>query len=108
MPFAGELAARLPDIFETGHVLHLFILTGGLPYPLLAIPAGLAVAILCPNVYQWLDRYEPAMYYEPRRTAEPQWLAWRPTMPVGIAVAAATVAAIAVSGQPLAYLYWQF
>jgi D-alanyl-lipoteichoic acid acyltransferase DltB (MBOAT superfamily) len=107
VPFSADLAARLPDYFEVRSLLHPFVAAGG-TYQLLAIPVGLTIAVLCPNTYQWLDRFQPAMYYEPRLAVERWRLAWRPSVPVGLILAAATATTLMFAGRPLAYIYWQF
>jgi D-alanyl-lipoteichoic acid acyltransferase DltB (MBOAT superfamily) len=106
-PFAGELDGWMPNYFEVRSLLHPFVSAGG-AYPLLVIPIGMAIAVLCPNVYQWLDRFQPAMYYEPRPVADRWRFTWLPTVPTGLVLAAAAATALIVAGRPLTYLYWQF
>ena len=107
VPFSADLAAWLPDYFEVRSLLHQYVAAGG-AYPLLAIPVGLAIAVLCPNIYQWLDRFQPAMYYEPRPVDERWRLSWQPSVPVGLILAAATTLTLIFAGRPLTYIYWQF
>jgi alginate O-acetyltransferase complex protein AlgI len=106
-PFAKELREVFPNYVEVRSLLHQFVVVQG-PYPLLAIPAGLGIAILLPNLYQWLDRFQPAMYYEPRPVTARWTLSWKPTLPAALALAAATATALVFAGRPLTYLYWQF
>src|ERR1700730_4441243 len=106
-PFAKELRELFPNYVEVRSLLHQFVVIQG-PYPLLAIPAGLGIAVLLPNLYQWLDRFQPAMYYEPRPVTARWTFTWRPTLPAALALAAATATALIFAGRPLTYLYWQF
>jgi hypothetical protein len=106
-PFAKELRELFPNFVEVRSLLHQFVVIQG-PYPLLAIPAGLGIAILLPNLYQWLDRFQPAMYYEPRPVAARWTFTWKPTVPTALALAAAAATALIFAGRPLTYLYWQF
>jgi hypothetical protein len=64
--------------------------------------------VLLPNVYQWLDRFEPAMYYEPEPVASRRWVVWSPTIPAALTLAVATATTLIFAGRPLTYLYWQF
>jgi alginate O-acetyltransferase complex protein AlgI len=106
-PFARELGDWLPGYFEVRSVLHPFVVIQG-PYVLLVIPIAMAIAVVMPNVYQWLDRFQPAMYYEPLKVAQRWKLTWVPTVPAALALVAATAMALMYAGRPLTYLYWQF
>jgi D-alanyl-lipoteichoic acid acyltransferase DltB (MBOAT superfamily) len=107
-PFADSLVRWMPDYIEVRSLLHPFVNIQGSPVPLLAIPIGLASALLLPNVYQLLDRFEPAMYYRPKLIAERSRFSWRPTIPAALALGAATALTLIYAGHPLTYLYWQF
>jgi D-alanyl-lipoteichoic acid acyltransferase DltB (MBOAT superfamily) len=107
-PFADELVRLMPNYIEVRSLLHPFVNLEGGPAPLLAIPIGLASAVLLPNVYQWLDRFQPAMYYRPKPISERSALSWRPSIPAALALASATAVAVIYAGRPLTYLYWQF
>jgi alginate O-acetyltransferase complex protein AlgI len=106
-PFVKEMRDAFPSYFEVRSLLHQFVVIQG-PYALLAIPAGLSIAILLPNLYQWLDRFQPAMYYESRPVSARWKFTWKPTLPTALALAAATATALIFAGRPLTYLYWQF
>jgi alginate O-acetyltransferase complex protein AlgI len=106
-PFAGQLAERLPAYFEVRSLLHQFVEIQG-AYALLIVPAAMVIALVVPNVYQWLDRFQPAMYYEPLPAAQRWKVTWRPTVPAALVLATAAAMALIFAGRPLTYLYWQF
>jgi D-alanyl-lipoteichoic acid acyltransferase DltB (MBOAT superfamily) len=107
LPFAGQLSESMPGYIEVRSLLHPFASIQG-DFPMLLIPAGMLIAVVLPNVYQWLDRFEPAMYYEPSPAARHWFWNWRPTVPVALALAAATGVTLIYAGRPLTYLYWRF
>jgi hypothetical protein len=72
------------------------------------IPLGLAIAFLLPNIYQWLDRFEPALHYERCARNNRMRFGWRPTIPAAIGLAALVLLVLFTSGKPQTYLYWQF
>jgi D-alanyl-lipoteichoic acid acyltransferase DltB (MBOAT superfamily) len=106
-PFVDEIVRIMPGYVEARSLLHPFVVIQDAA-ALLAIPIGLASAVLLANVYQWLDRFEPAMYYEPEPVASRRWVVWSPTIPAALTLAVATATTLIFAGRPLTYLYWQF
>ena len=74
----------------------------------MVIPTGLLISWLLPNVYQWLDRFEPALYYDRCAHGERMKLGWRPSIPTAIGLAVLVVLVLFSAGKPQTYLYWQF
>jgi alginate O-acetyltransferase complex protein AlgI len=106
-PYAEELARRFPSFVELRFLVHDFVAVQG-KVSFFVIFVGLAIALFTPNIYQWLDRFRPALYYKPLPVAERWRFSWRPSIPVALALAAVTAIAVLFAGSPQTYLYWQF
>jgi hypothetical protein len=106
-PYSAELARLFPSYVEIRFLVHEFIAIQG-KFSFILIFIALAIAVFAPNIYQWLDRFRPALYYRPLPVAERWRISWRPSIPVALTLAAAAAAAVIFAGSPQAYLYWQF
>jgi D-alanyl-lipoteichoic acid acyltransferase DltB (MBOAT superfamily) len=107
----GRLAEHLARLWP-GHVeirspFNVYTQLQGRLYAMV-IPAGLLITWLLPNIYQWLDRFEPALYYERCARGERMKLGWRPAIPFAIGLAALVLLVVFSAGKPQTYLYWQF
>jgi D-alanyl-lipoteichoic acid acyltransferase DltB (MBOAT superfamily) len=70
-----------------------------------------AIAFGCPNSLQLLDRYDPALGWKQRDSAEKgaaRALAWKPSLAWAVALSIITTLAILYLGGPSEFLYWQF
>jgi D-alanyl-lipoteichoic acid acyltransferase DltB (MBOAT superfamily) len=68
------------------------------------------IALACPNTLEILAKYEPALGVKPKlnRFSIGAIVEWRASLPWAIAVSAIAAAAMASTGGPSEFLYWQF
>ena len=109
LPFAEVLARAWPDLIELRPVLSAYVgMQGRIAFML--VPGSLLIAMAMPNVYQWLHRFEPALYYQQYDQGPQQnWLLrWRPNCLTAAGLASVVLVALCYAGKPQTYLYWQF
>lgn len=104
---ANELAQLWPHYVDIRSPFNVYTQIQG-RLSTMVIPVGLLITWLLPNVYQWLDRFEPALYYERSARGQRMQWNWRPTIPAAVALAALVVFVLFNAGKPQTYLYWQF
>lgn len=107
-PYADQLAKLLPGYIEVRHVFSAYVAEGG-RIQILMVPIGLLVAIFLPNAYQWLGRFQPALYYPAAESPPVRWWRWQPHFAVAGVLAGLVLAAMILAGtSESSYLYWQF
>lgn len=103
----NHLAQLWPSYVELRSPFNVYSQLQGRPATMV-IPLGFLIALLLPNIYQWLDRFEPALYYESCTRNKRMRLGWRPSVPTAIGLAALVLLVLFNAGKPQTYLYWQF
>lgn len=106
LPFADQLAAWAPNYFAVRPVLSAYIFMQGRE-AFMVLPLAFVVAVAMPNVYQWLGRFNPALYFD-RSTRIRTRFRWHPSASLAMALGIAFVVALIFAGKPQTYLYWQF
>lgn len=91
-----------------GNFLQPFIKLNGQFRFVVLLPISLLVALMLPNVYQWLAYHRPALYIGPAEGIRlPPVVRWGRILPMAV-LSAALLVAVLQQGKTQTYLYWQF